>query len=152
MLDHKTQKNNYFEYRNISEENYSNLQIPLWIKYEIENKDTKILDYGCGFGQILKALKNDSYQNVYGGNIEVNAIQSCRDNNLIVAQLDLEDLKNPYEFKFDIIKTLGFKTVTTTRHGTIYLEHNNYMECLPRVMLTENFDISYTGKIRQNIS
>ena len=51
--------------------------------------------------------------------------------------------------EFDIIKTLGFKTVTTTRHGTIYLEHNNYMECLPRVMLTENFDISYTGKIRQ---
>ena len=103
MLDYKTQKNNYFEYRNISEENYSNLQIPLWIKYEIENKDTKILDYGCGFGQILKALKNDSYQNVYGVDIEVNAIQSCRDNNLIVAQLDLEDLKNPYEFKFDII-------------------------------------------------
>jgi len=135
MLNHKTQKNNYFEYRNISEENYSNLQIPLWIKYEIKNKDTKILDYGCGFGQILKALKNDSYQNVYGVDIEVNAIQSCRDNNLIVEQLDLEDLKNPYGFKFDIIILSHI------------IEHIPKSEIIMTLAFIKNEFLSETGKL-----
>ena len=49
-----------------------------------------------------------------------------------------------------IVKKLNFKTVTTTRRGNIYLEHKNYMNCcLPRIMLTENFDIKQIGKIRK---
>ena len=103
MLEHKSQKNNYFEYRNISEKNYQNTQLPLWIKNEITDKDVKILDYGCGFGQTLKALKKDGYQAIYGVDIEENAIESCKNNNLKVERLDLTNIKNPYEFKFDII-------------------------------------------------
>jgi len=103
MKDNQVQKSNYFEYRNITENYYQNTQVPLWIKSEITNKDMKILDYGCGFGQILKALKKNNYKNIYGVDIEINAIESCRSNNLKVEQLDLENLKNPYEFKFDII-------------------------------------------------
>jgi peptidoglycan/xylan/chitin deacetylase (PgdA/CDA1 family) len=52
--------------------------------------------------------------------------------------------------EFDIVKELKFKTVTTTRHGTIYKEHRKYLDCcLPRVMLTENFDINTIGRIRK---
>jgi peptidoglycan/xylan/chitin deacetylase (PgdA/CDA1 family) len=51
--------------------------------------------------------------------------------------------------EFNIVKSLGFKTATTTRRGNIYLEHKNYLECLPRIMLTENFDIKDIGKIRR---
>lgn len=51
--------------------------------------------------------------------------------------------------EFNIVKSLGFKTTTTTRRGNIYLEHKNYLECLPRIMLTENFDIKDIGKIRR---
>lgn len=97
------QKNNYFNYRNITEESYKSLQVPLWIKQEIKNKDSKILDYGCGFGQNLKKLKHNNYKNIYGADIDPTAIQSCQNNNLIVKQLDLENLKNPYNFKFDVI-------------------------------------------------
>lgn len=103
MLEDKIQKNNYFEYRNIAEENYTNSQIPLWIEHEIDKKDTKILDYGCGFGQLLKALNKEGYLNIYGVDIEENALNSCKENNLDVERLDLENLKNPYNFKFDRI-------------------------------------------------
>ncbi|MDA9104945.1 hypothetical protein N9J78_00010 [Candidatus Pelagibacter sp.] len=54
------QKNNYFNYRNITEKSYKSLQVPLWIEQEIKNKDSKILDYGCGFGQNLKKLSQMS--------------------------------------------------------------------------------------------
>ena len=97
------QKNNYFNYRNITEESYKSLQVPLWIEQEIRNKDSKILDYGCGFGQNLKKLKHNNYKNIYGVDIDPTAIQSCQNNNLIVKKLDLENLKNPYDFKFDVI-------------------------------------------------
>lgn len=46
------------------------------------------------------------------------------------------------EREMRIVKSLNFKTVTTTRNGNIYLEHKNFMNCcLPRIMLTENFKI-----------
>jgi len=41
--------------------------------------------------------------------------------------------------KFVLVKTLGFKTVTTTRKGNIFPQHAHHLECLPRVMLMENF-------------
>lgn len=53
------------------------------------------------------------------------------------------------QIEFDIVKSLGFKTTTTTRRGNIYHEHKNYLECLPRIMLIENFDIEDIGKIRK---
>lgn len=52
--------------------------------------------------------------------------------------------------EFDIVKSLGFKTTTTTRRGTIYQEHVNHLECLPRIMLTEEFKMRDIGKIRKN--
>ena len=97
------EKNNYFNFRNISEKNYKSLQVPLWIEKELKIKDLKILDYGCGFGQNLKKLKYNNYKNIYGVDINIQAIESCLNNNLNVKQLNLENLKNPYDFKFDII-------------------------------------------------
>jgi len=52
--------------------------------------------------------------------------------------------------EFDIVKGLNFKTVTTTRHGNIYLEHKDYLEYLPRIMLTESFRINEIGRMRRS--
>lgn len=51
--------------------------------------------------------------------------------------------------EFNIVKSLGFKTATTTRRGNIYYEHKNYLECLPRFMLTENFNLDEITKVRR---
>jgi peptidoglycan/xylan/chitin deacetylase (PgdA/CDA1 family) len=47
--------------------------------------------------------------------------------------------------KFALVKTLGFKTVTTTRKGNIFPQHAHHLECLPRVMLMEDFDLASLG-------
>ncbi len=103
MKESQVKKNNYFEYRNIDSSLYENTVIPSWIKNELENKDIKILDYGCGLGQVLKALKEEEFTNCYGVDIEKSAIASCKENHLHVEELDLEKLANPFKFKFDVI-------------------------------------------------
>ncbi|NOR69044.1 MAG: methyltransferase domain-containing protein [Methylomarinum sp.] len=102
-IENGVQKNHYFEYRKVSESFYKNATIPIWIKNELSNKESKILDYGCGFGQNLTALANENYQNIYGVDIEKNAIKQCLKNNLVVKKLDLNNLVNPFDFKFDVI-------------------------------------------------
>ena len=52
--------------------------------------------------------------------------------------------------EFNIVKSFGFKTATTTRRGTIYKEHKDYLECLPRIMLTEGFNLKTIGHIRRH--
>ncbi len=96
--------NNYFEFRNITSDTYYEHSpfLPSWIAQEI-SKDDVILDYGCGFGQMLYALSKNGYKHIFGVDIEKNAIKSCCEKNLQVKALDLNDLKNPFNFKFDII-------------------------------------------------
>lgn len=103
MIDEKIQKNNYFEFRNISEKNYENAKLPLWIQNEIDEKDLNILDYGCGFGQNLVALKNLGYTNIFGVDIELSAIKYCVERGYNVKELNLSNLINPFSIRFDII-------------------------------------------------
>ena len=45
--------------------------------------------------------------------------------------------------EFSFIKSIEeIKTATTTRRGNIYLDHKNYLNCLPRIMLTEDIEVS----------
>ncbi len=102
-IDKKTQEDRYFEFRNIDSSLYEKSTIPILIKNELPEKDLKILDYGCGFGQLLQALKAEGYTNCYGVDIEKTAIKFCEKNNLRIKKIDLEGLGNPYDFKFNVI-------------------------------------------------
>jgi 2-polyprenyl-3-methyl-5-hydroxy-6-metoxy-1,4-benzoquinol methylase len=98
-----TQINNYFKYRQVNDSTYNNYHLSSWIKLELYDKKANILDYGCGFGQILKSLRNNDYQNVYGVDIENEAIKHCLASDLNVKKLNLNHLENPFDFKFDVI-------------------------------------------------
>jgi len=103
IIDEKIRENNYFEYRNVDCSKMKNNKIPIWIKSELLNSDLNILDYGCGYGQTLQALDREGYKNCYGVDIENTAIKACQDNNLRVMNLDLDNLINPYDLKFEVI-------------------------------------------------
>ena len=51
--------------------------------------------------------------------------------------------------EIDVVKGLGLKTAVTTRNGNIYPEHKNFLESLPRIMLTEDFRVKDIGRIRR---
>lgn len=50
---------------------------------------------------------------------------------------------------FSLIQNLGFKTATTTRHGSIYPQHARHIHALPRVFFKENFMLESAFKIRK---
>lgn len=101
--DKDIQKNNYFEFRKVDKMTYLNYQLPLWILNELTDKNLKILDYGCGYGQNLNTLISNGFSNVKGIDIEKNAIAHCLQNNLDVKEIDLNNLINPFNIKFDVI-------------------------------------------------
>lgn len=51
--------------------------------------------------------------------------------------------------EIDLVASMDLKTATTTRTGNIYLAHKNALSCLPRMMLTESFQLSTIGKPRR---
>lgn len=53
------------------------------------------------------------------------------------------------EKQIEWVKTFDFKTVVTTRKGNVFKQHKDYLYCLPRVMLTENFDIQTISQIKR---
>ena len=71
----------YFESRKISPEFYTNFKIPSYLKNVLpEEKSTLFLDIGCGFGQILSELRDSGYVNLFGIDIDQNAVQFCLKN------------------------------------------------------------------------
>jgi len=106
MSDLLIQQNNYFRFRKVSPEDYKDYMLPLWILQEIPDKSSNILDYGCGFGQTLAALKKAGFTNIYGVDIEKSAISYCIKEGYNVKELNSDNLKNPFPIKFDVILLL----------------------------------------------
>jgi peptidoglycan/xylan/chitin deacetylase (PgdA/CDA1 family) len=46
--------------------------------------------------------------------------------------------------EFELVKELGFKTVTTTRCGNIFLNHQQYTNSLPRISICPYKESPYT--------
>lgn len=103
MIDDKRIKNNYFKFRKVTSSDYDGFLLPAWLKRELSDKNASILDFGCGYGQVLSALHAEGYSNICGADIEESAISFCTKNSLNVRMLDVTNTGNPFEKKFDVI-------------------------------------------------
>ncbi|MFA4828254.1 MAG: class I SAM-dependent methyltransferase [Thermodesulfovibrionales bacterium] len=79
----------YFKNRNVTADLYRDFRIPSHVKAVLPIvRSAKILDIGCGFGQILSALLKMNYVNVTGIDISDEAVSSCLKDNLNVVKID----------------------------------------------------------------
>ena len=94
---------NYFANRGVSAATYDTFTLP---KYLIDvfdkDVDVSILDFGCGFGQNLKALYHIGFNDLTGYDIEPNAIKFCIENNINVIDGRAVNLKAVSK-RFDFI-------------------------------------------------
>ncbi len=106
QINKTSQTNSYFKNRHIAPEFYKDFTIPPYL-LKVLHKDLniKILDIGCGFGQMLSALHKLGYKNLVGIDISDEAVSSCIDRNLKVIKIyDIIDYATSYtEEKFAFI-------------------------------------------------
>lgn len=95
----------YFEARNITPEYYKNYKIPFYLQKRLpSNKEARILDFGCGFGQILKELRRLGYKNIFGADVDKEAIRFCKSQGFSVIDIsDLNEFVHNYKSYFDMI-------------------------------------------------
>ena len=97
--------NNYnFQLRNMNKDFYDGFEIPNYLSDLIRDKKIKnILDYGCGTGQLVGALKKKGFE-VYGMDSSDEAIKIGKKNNVNIIKINnLEFDKLEYEKSFDLI-------------------------------------------------
>lgn len=79
----------YFDYRDVSVDNYANFTIPFFLKTILPlDKASRILDVGCGIGQLLDALHRSGYTNITGIDVSSEAVSICRKRGLPVERID----------------------------------------------------------------
>jgi 2-polyprenyl-3-methyl-5-hydroxy-6-metoxy-1,4-benzoquinol methylase len=74
------------------------------LKQFVPDKKAKILDIGCGLGDLLFLMKKEGYKNIIGIDHSQIAVEVCRKRNLNVMKASLENL--PFEIKnnkYDVI-------------------------------------------------
>jgi len=65
----------YFELRGVDASDYPP-SMPGYIRPYLPPKNNKVIDIGCGYGQVLRYLKNQGFENLLGIDINSNALES----------------------------------------------------------------------------
>jgi 2-polyprenyl-3-methyl-5-hydroxy-6-metoxy-1,4-benzoquinol methylase len=108
-MDSNKEKNeeyeDYFKFRNVPKESYQGYKLPVYIKNALPTaKDCRILDIGCGFGQMLMGLRDLGYSDLNGIDVSAEAVKFCKENNLNVFFVgDISDHKVSEDKKYDVI-------------------------------------------------
>jgi cyclopropane fatty-acyl-phospholipid synthase-like methyltransferase len=99
------QIDNYFTYRNISEVYYESYKLAAYIRNNLPaDKDARILEIGCGFGQILHELVGIGFSSVEGIDISREAVEICKTNKLNVSLIgNIDDFCSASKIKYDFI-------------------------------------------------
>ncbi len=96
----------YFSNRNIGEDAYSTYKLPRYLGpyFTDADKDLSVLDIGCGLGQTLNFLKERGYTNLYGVDINEEAIQACKAKGISAERMDdTRDFAKVSKVKYDRI-------------------------------------------------
>jgi len=104
--NNEIKKSTYFSNRNVGEESYAGYSLPKYLgPYFMEtDKELRILDIGCGLGQLLSHLKGRGFQHMQGIDINEEAILACRKNGLLVEKVnDIREFTVSDSMKFDRI-------------------------------------------------
>ncbi len=129
---------NYFKYRNIDNAYYENVRLPAYFQevLPLEKEHTAVLDIGCGFGQILQALKKQGYTDIQGVDISSEAVDFCKQRGLNVTQIrDLKDFCTESAKKYDFV---------ILSH---VLEHLEKIDIIPVLMTIRKHLLTREGKL-----
>lgn len=72
----------YFALRDVNPATYDNYQIPRYLHGILNDPNASILDFGCGFGQLLIALRERGFNSLEGADISAEALSHLLEHGL----------------------------------------------------------------------
>ena len=96
----------YFELRNVAPEQYARYEMPTWLLRQLREvpRDARVLDFGCGFGQVIQALQSLGYARAEGADVEPAAVAHGKASGHIVTDLRASaDFFRAQRGQFDVI-------------------------------------------------
>jgi SAM-dependent methyltransferase len=78
----------YFSLRSVNANDETNAFVPTYLRAELQSTRLRILDIGCGTGDILFALTRSGYSNCFGVDISPEAVEICKGKGLEVSRID----------------------------------------------------------------
>jgi SAM-dependent methyltransferase len=103
--DQEARLHAYFKNRGIDSAYYLSFQLPAWLKDELpSDKSSRILDIGCGFGQMLLRLRDAGYTNITGVDIGSESVDFCRSQGLNVEKItSIDAFADSHRGQYDLI-------------------------------------------------
>lgn len=96
--------NNYFALRNVDSKTYEGFTLPAYLAEVLTDPNAHILDFGCGFGQMISALKQNGFSRLEGADINSAAINYLRERQITVHDLTLElDFYDRHAGNYDFV-------------------------------------------------
>ena len=94
----------YFALRNIESRTYEGFSLPAYLTEVLPDSDAHILDFGCGLGQMICALKKNGFSRIEGADINSAAIKHLREFQITVHDLTAEiDFYDRYAGSYDFV-------------------------------------------------
>lgn len=95
----------YFKLRKVTPDQYKGFRLPAYFKAILpKDPQSRILEIGCGYGQILQGLKKAGYANLQGFEVSDEAIRYCASAGIAVTKSeDLIETCRASRIKFDFI-------------------------------------------------
>ncbi|MBC2696379.1 MAG: class I SAM-dependent methyltransferase [Desulfobacteraceae bacterium] len=81
----------YFTARQVSPDCYQSSKLPQWMIGEIGDIESVVLDVGCSFGQTIRGLITNGFNNVKGIDISNEAVDYCQKEGFNVECVDFAD-------------------------------------------------------------
>ena len=83
-------------------------------------QNTKVLDLGCGDGDLLEHLKDSKNVNGFGIEIDISKANECLRRNISVMQCDIDEgIKEFNDLDFDITITVSYTHLTLPTKASV---------------------------------
>lgn len=124
------------------------LRIKIWLP---QNKSIKVLDIGCGYGNLLTAFKNAGYNNLTGIDISEEQIKNAKElnENINFICSDLISFLNTSNEKYDLITAFDVLEHLDKEEALTSLEliYNNLNEGGQLIVQTPNAESPWFGAV-----
>ena len=94
----------YFDLRGVSQDAYGSVLVPPYVRANLpDDRNESILDFGCGFGQLLRGLNDLGYHSVFGADVSKTAISHCRGLGLPIFDTNDDDWLDSERDRYSLI-------------------------------------------------